>query len=183
MVAHNPSPVLANTAKLAMLQRPYHHNHESSKDSKIREHESSTSQSISISGSVPFLIVHYCVRIAARSGLKSVFWAGNREPLHISERSFHSVWYGHAKITLETLPPSTYDNSPINDTGIEQSLEWLEKAAVADTLLISCDSQRRRMNSRSRSSKEVPVTIIQREERFTLEGALGWGGGFGSEYP
>ena len=173
-MAHNPSPVFAKPAKFAMLRRPYLHNNGNSKDSRITEHESSTSQSISTSSSVPFLIVHYCVRIAARSGLKSVFsFTPNREPLHISERPFHSVWYEHASMTIEILPPSTYDNGPTHDTSIEQSFKWFEKAAVANTPLISCGSQRRRLDSRPRNSKEIPVTTIQGEERFALEGAFG----------
>lgn len=130
---------------MAMLQHPYHHRDESYKYSRNTAHQSSISHSIDNSTSVPTLIVRYCVRVVARSGHKSVFNGGNTEHLDMSERPFHSVWYGHANLTPETLLPSTYDNNPIQDIGIEQSFEWLAKAAIANTPLVPCDPQGRNM--------------------------------------
>ena len=136
--------VLANTAKMAMLRQPYHHRNEGSEESRVTEYQSSMSQSINISTSVPFLIVRHCVRIAARTGLKSVFSGGNSEDLHMRERPFHSVWYGHANKIPETLLPSPYKSNPVQDTGTEQSFEWLAKAAVANTPLVSCNPQKKK---------------------------------------
>lgn len=175
------SPILANTAKMAVepLRRrkptqthPHHHSYyENCKDLRSTKHQSIASRSISITISVPLSIARYCTSIAARSGLKAVFSssakpADREEPMN--ERPIHSIWYGRANTAPDETPsPSKVDdNRPTHDTGIGQ---WKEKAAVVNiTPLVLCDSQCKDLDSRRRSLKEMPVTMVQRDEDSDL---------------
>ena len=147
---------------------PHHHMYYgNTKDPRLTKQHSVASQSISVSSSVPFSIVRYCARIAARSGLKAVFTPSTKPADRCEQtdtRPIHSGWYGRASMTPnEPLPPSKVpDNSHLHDTGIER---WFEKAAVVNiTPLIPCNSQGRGMESRRRSLKEVPVVVVQQDE-------------------
>ncbi|CAF9941724.1 hypothetical protein IMSHALPRED_002866 [Imshaugia aleurites] len=141
--------------------------YQNSENTRIKKRQPIASHSISISSSLPFSIARYCVRIAARSGFKAVFSPSAKpaDEVHRTDgRPIHSVWYGHSTTTPdETLPPSEfYDTRPVHDTGVEQ---WVGKAAVVNiTPLVPCDSRGRDMDSRRRSLKESPVTVVQREE-------------------
>lgn len=66
---------------------------------------------------------------------------------HPDERPISTAWYGHAGKTPEALPPSTWDDSPIHDTGFHQSLERISTSAVHDTPLVPRDLNGRTMNN------------------------------------
>ena len=83
---------------------------------------------------------------------------------YLNERPIHSVWYGHADLTPETLPSSTYDESPLHENGIHQSLEWIAFRATHNTPLVPRDLEGRSMDNRLRGLQQIEIATVRRDE-------------------
>lgn len=60
------------------------------------------------------------------------------------------------------MPPSTWDDSPIYDTGFHQSLEWVSTSAVYDTHIVPRDLNSRTMDNRLQGFWQFDFKTFQR---------------------
>ena len=89
---------------------------------------------------------------------------------NMDERPILSIRFGHANMTPTTVRSEGFRNSSLYDTGIHQSLMWIDLAARRDTPRALCDLRGRERDIRFRGMQATDfVTFRQDEWRYREE--------------